>query len=69
MKKNTLIKKKSFMQRLKEDKWYLIFILPAIVYLFVVCYRPLYGCLMAFQISQVGDKILAFDGSVEWGGL
>ena len=69
MKKNTLIKKKSFMQRLKEDKWYLIFILPAIVYLFVFCYRPLYGILMAFQNYQVGDKILAFDGSVEWVGL
>lgn len=69
MKKNTLVNKKSFLQRLNEDKWYLIFILPAIVYLFVLCYRPMYGIIMAFQNYQVGDKILAFDGSIEWVGL
>lgn len=69
MKKNTIATKKSFLQRLKEDKWYLIFILPAIVYLFTFCYRPMYGIVMAFQNYQVGDKILAFDGSVEWVGL
>lgn len=69
MKKNTLVNKKSFLQRLNEDKWYLIFILPAIVYLFVFCYRPMYGIIMAFQNYQVGDKILAFDGSIEWVGL
>ncbi len=69
MKANTLTNKKSLGQRLKEDKWYLIFILPAVVYLYTFCYRPLYGILMAFQNYQIGDPILAFDGSVEWVGL
>ena len=37
------------MQRLKEDKWYLIFILPAIVSLFVFClflFLCIYLCLL-----------------------
>lgn len=69
MKKNPLTKEKSFWQRLKEDKWYLLFILPAIVYLFLFCYRPMYGILMAFQNYRIGDPILSFDGSVNWVGL
>ena len=61
--------KKPLLTRLQQDKWYLLFILPAIVYLFVFCYRPMYGILMAFQNYQIGNPILAFDGSVEWVGL
>lgn len=69
MKKKTLVQKKSLLQRLNEDKWYLLFILPAIVYLVLFVYRPMYGIVMAFQNYQVGDPLLAFDGSVDWVGL
>lgn len=61
--------KKSLMQRLREDKWYLLFILPAVVYLIAFVYRPMYGIIMAFQDYNIGDPILAFDGSVKWVGL
>ena len=61
--------KKTFLQRLQEDKWYLLFILPAIAYLIAFVYRPMYGILMAFQEYEIGDPILAFDGSVKWVGF
>ena len=61
--------KKTILQRLQEDKWYLLFILPAIAYLIAFVYRPMYGILMAFQEYEIGDPILAFDGSVKWVGF
>ena len=61
--------KKTFLQRLQEDKWYLLFILPAIAYLIAFVYRPMYGIVMAFQEYKIGDPFLAFDGSVEWVGF
>ena len=61
--------KKTLLHRLNEDKWYLLFILPAVIYLVAFVYRPMYGILMAFQNYRIGDPILAFDGSVKWVGL
>lgn len=61
--------KKSLAERFREDKWYLFFIAPALIYLFFFVYRPMYGLLMAFQDYKVGNPILAFDGSVQWVGL
>lgn len=60
---------KSLSRRFREDKWYLLFILPALVYLFFFVYRAMYGLLIAFQDYKVGDSILAFDGSVKWVGI
>jgi len=67
--KNKMISKKTLSKRLNEDKWYLLFILPAIVLLFFFVYRPMYGLLMAFQNYKIGNQILAFDGSINWVGL
>ena len=61
--------KKSFMKRLREDKWYLLFLLPLIVGLFLFAYRPMYGLVIAFQDYKVGSPFLSFDGSTEWVGL
>ncbi len=63
------MKNRKLLTRLQQDKWYYIFILPAVVYLIAFVYRPLYGILMAFQDYKVGDAILAFDGSVDWVGF
>ena len=38
---------------------YLAFILPAVLVVFLFCYLPIYGVLIAFQDFMPGDKILS----------
>ena len=47
---------------------YLI-MLPSLVLIFVFCYVPIYGLVIAFQTYTPGKPFLAFDGSVTWVGL
>ena len=60
---------KPFVKRLREDLWYLIFLLPLIVGLFVFVYRPMYGVVIAFQDYRIGSPFLAFDGLTKWVGF
>ena len=62
-------KKKTIWQRLSEDKWYLLFLLPLLVGLFVFSYMPMYGLVIAFQDYKIGAPFLAFDGTTEWVGF
>ena len=62
-------KKKSVFQRLREDFWYIIFMVPTLVLLFLFAYRPMYGLAIAFQNYSIGKPLIAFDGSVEWVGF
>ena len=43
----------------KENAPYLVFVLPAILVVFLFCYLPIYGVLIAFQDFMPGDKILS----------
>ena len=43
--------------------------LPVLVLIFIFCYIPMYGIVIAFQKYAPGRPFLAFDGSVRWVGL
>lgn len=51
---------------LKEKKWTLLFILPAVIYIIIFCYIPMYGIVIAFQDFIPGDKM--FGGNAYWVG-
>lgn len=58
-------KKKSFFRR-ALDQWDLqVLVLPAIIFIFIFNYIPMYGMLMAFQEFLLGD----FPGFSTWVGL
>ena len=42
----------------KRRGWVLVFILPALIYVLIFCYVPMYGILVAFQDYMPGDEIL-----------
>ena len=42
----------------KRRGWVLLFIIPALVYVLVFCYGPMYGILIAFQDYMPGDQIV-----------
>ena len=42
----------------KRRGWILLFILPALIYVLIFCYGPMYGILIAFQDYMPGDQIL-----------
>ncbi len=42
----------------KRKGWILIFILPALIYVIIFCYVPMYGILVAFQDYMPGDQII-----------
>ncbi len=46
-------------KREKKNYWLLLFILPAFAFVFVFCYVPMYGILIAFQDFVPGDEILS----------
>lgn len=47
---------------------YLI-MLPVLIHIFIFCYIPMYGLVIAFQDYYPGRPFIAFDGSVNWVGL
>ena len=53
----------------KEQMQLMLIMLPTFVLIFIFCYIPLYGILIAFQDYVPGTSILAFDGSVKWVGF
>ena len=42
----------------KRRGWILLFILPALIYIIIFCYVPMYGILVAFQDYMPGDPII-----------
>lgn len=56
------MQKKSKWQKWKENfkrkGWILVFILPALIYVIIFCYVPMYGILTAFQDYMPGDQII-----------
>ena len=54
-------KKKSFSRRFAEDKWYLAFLLPAVLLLFFFSYLPMYGLAIAFQDYSIGKSLISAD--------
>ena len=51
----------------KRRGWILAFILPALIYVLIFCYVPMYGILVAFQDYVPGDQILGPDTIwVQW---
>ena len=64
-----LMNRKKLGQRIYEDRWYLLFLLPAIALLFLFSYMPMYGLAIAFQDYKLGAPLIAFDGSTKWVGL
>ena len=42
----------------KKRGWILLFILPALIYIIIFCYIPMYGILVAFQDYMPGDQIV-----------
>ena len=48
-------------KHLRENAPFLLMILPAVVVVFLFCYLPIYGVLIAFQDFMPGDPILSKD--------
>ncbi len=51
----------------KRRGWILLFILPALIYVIIFCYIPMYGILVAFQNYMPGDQIIG--ASTQWIGF
>ena len=45
-------------ENFKRKGWILVFILPALIYIIIFCYVPMYGILVAFQDYMPGDQIV-----------
>lgn len=54
---------------IKENVELYAIMLPVLIIIFIFCYIPLYGLLIAFQDYQPGDAFLSFTGEVHWVGL
>lgn len=67
VKENTLLKLANPKLKVKKTYGLLIFVLPAIIFLLLFSYAPMYGILIAFQDFVPGDSILSFDA--QWIGF
>ncbi len=65
--KNAPDKWEKWKTNFKRRGWILVFILPALIYVLIFCYVPMYGILVAFQDYGVGDQI--FGPSTVWVGF
>lgn len=48
-------------ENFKRRGWVLVFILPALIYVLIFCYGPMYGIVVAFQDYQPGNDIIGTD--------
>ena len=60
------LRKQKRLRRVRDNVELYSLILPVLVHIFIFCYIPMYGILIAFQNYTPGAPILAFDGSVKW---
>ncbi|MDE5856693.1 MAG: ABC transporter permease subunit [Anaeroplasmataceae bacterium] len=51
----------------KKKGWILLFIIPALIYILIFCYAPMYGILVAFQDYIPGDNIIG--STSKWVGF
>lgn len=58
-------KKKNYVKILNKNKYYFLMVLPAVIAVFIFCYIPMYGVLIAFQDYKTGSSILGG----EWVGF
>lgn len=56
---NRAMSKNGVLKNLKRNYQLLFFIIPAVIIVFLFCYLPIYGVLIAFQDFMPGDKILS----------
>ena len=57
-------------ENFKRKGWILVFILPALIYVIIFCYVPMYGILVAFQDYMPGDQIIGSETVwVGWGNF
>lgn len=54
----TRINRKSIMQRIREHIVLYLFLLPALLYIAVFCYAPMYGVQIAFRNYRISDGIV-----------
>ena len=64
-----VLKKDYWLRHVYRDRWFLVMLIPTIVLLFLFCYLPIYGILIAFQNYKIGDVIISLKGNTEWVGL
>lgn len=64
-------RKKGYRKKVSwREQWELMLImLPAFALIFIFCYIPMYGIVIAFQEYVPGAPMIAFDGSTKWVGL
>ena len=62
-------KKKYSREQIRENFELVSIMLPVLIMIFVFCYIPMYGVVIAFQKYAPGRPFLAFDGSTRWVGL
>lgn len=53
----------------KEQMELMLIMLPTLLLIFIFCYIPLYGILIAFQDFVPGSSIISLNGSTKWVGL
>lgn len=59
---HTLGKKKSFMTRLREEKYLQAMALVGVVWMLIFCYVPMYGIIVAFKENyRVSQKLFSLD--------
>ncbi len=49
---------KKWKDNFRKRGWILLFILPALIYVIIFCYVPMYGILVAFQDYMPGDAVI-----------
>ena len=62
-----LSKKEKWIMNFKRRKWVLLFIIPTLIYIFIFCYIPMYGIVIAFQDFIPGDSM--FGNDARWVGM
>lgn len=58
-------KNKLLLKRIKRQRYLLFMVMSGMIWLFVFCYLPMYGCQIAFQNYRVTDAF----GTSEWVGF
>ena len=62
-------KSTSKLRSLSNNAQLYLIMLPVLIHIFIFCYIPMYGLVIAFQDYYPGKPFIAFDGSVKWVGL
>lgn len=55
-------KNNNLWKRIKQQRFLLLMVIPGMIWLFVFCYLPMYGCQIAFQNYRITDTL----GTSQW---